>query len=262
VGRLLGGWLRGQGETGARAALDEIAGLLGSAAASEIGVVVSPDLPLEAQFAAKRFAGLFPGARVAGGSLRAPWVDDGILRKADRHPNSKGLEILGLAGGLDALLDRPPRVLVVFEEDLAGDGGEKARGALVRAESLVVLGSRRTATVEAARAALGACTYAEHDGTFVNFEGRLQRFRRALNPLGEARPVPEILADLAARLGKTLGWPAAAAGPEAVWSDLARATPALEGIRFAEIPDGGLPLDLSREPIASAGAAAERRGAP
>ncbi len=261
-GRLLGGWLRGKGETGAREAFEEIAGLLAVAAASEVGFVASPDLPLEAQFAVKRFAALFAGARVAGGSLRPPWIEDGLLRKADRHPNTKGLEILGLAGGLDAILERPPRLLVVFEEDLVGDGGERARATLARVESLVVLGTRRTATVEGARAALGVATYAELDGTFVNFEGRLQRFRRALNPLGEARALPEILADLAARLGKEIGWRPTPAGPEVLWRDLARETPALEGVHFAEIPAEGLRLDLAREAIASAGAPTEGRGGP
>jgi NADH-quinone oxidoreductase subunit G len=260
-GRLLGGWVRGKGEVAARHALDEVARVLGADAGAapheppsapiatvpDVGFVISPDLPTEAMFAARQFARLFPDARVAGGSLRAPWVDDGILRKADRHANTTALEILGIAGGLDEMLARPPRVLVVFEEDLAGDGGDAARAALARAETLVVFAARRTATVENAHVALPIPTYAELDGTFVNFEGRLQRFRRALNPLGEARALPALLADLAGRLGRDIGWTAAAAGasPDLLWRSIAAAAPAFADVRFSAIPSEGIALDLA-----------------
>ncbi len=249
-GRLLGGWLAGHGEVAARHALDETARILAGATPADVGFVASPDLPTEAMFALARFAALFGGARVAGGSLRAPWVEDGILRKADRHPNSKALEILGLAGGLAEMLARPPRVLVVSEEDLAGDGGEAALAALARVESLLVLSSRRTPTVEMARAALPIPTYAEIDGTFVNFAGRLQRFHRAINPLGEARAVPALLAELAARLGKEIGWTPATATPAALWPAIAEAVPAFSGVRFDAIPADGFALDPAREAIA------------
>lgn len=250
-GRLLGGRLRGRGEVGAPEALAEAARALASAPPGDVGFVVSPDLPTEALYAAKRFAALFPGARVAGGSLRAPWADDGILRKADRHANSRGLEILGLAGGLDALLARPPRVLVVIGEDLAGDGGDAARAALARPAALVAVSSRATATVEAAHVAVPLSTHMETEGTFVNFEGRLQRFERAIFPLGESRPLPALLADLAARIGKEIGWTPEGATAAALWRGIASEALALDGIRFEAIPPDGIALDLAREALPS-----------
>jgi NADH-quinone oxidoreductase subunit G len=249
--RLLGGRLRERGEVGARDALEAAARALMGVAPEAIGLVVSPDLPLEAIFAARRFAALFPGARVAGGSLRAPWVDDGLLKRADRHPNTRGLGLLGLAGGLDEILARAPRALVVLGEDLAGDGGDAAAAALARVETLIVLAARRTPTALAAHVALPIVSYAETDGTFVNFAGRLQRFHRALVPFGEARALPELLADLAERLGRSIGWSAASAGPEALWPEMAREVPALDGVAFRAIPAEGLPLDPAREAVAS-----------
>ena len=44
-------------------------------------------------------------------------------------------------------------------------------------------------------------THAEHDGTFVNFEGQVQRFQGGIAAVGEALAGWE----LAARLGRALG---------------------------------------------------------
>jgi len=261
-GRLLGGWLRGKGERGAREAMAEFTRVLSGAAPADVAFVASPDLATEALYALKSFARLFPGARVAGGSLRAPWIDDGILRKADRHPNSRGLELLGLAGGLRELLAAPPRVLVVFAEDLAGDGDDAVRAALGRVDTLLVIGSHRTRTVESAHAALPIPTYAETSGTFVNFEGRLQRFEKAIEPLGESLALPDLLADLARALGKEIAWASGPVTNDALWTRIAAEARAFEGIRFADIPAGGLLLGAPRvTEIAGAGAAGGGGGA-
>jgi NADH dehydrogenase/NADH:ubiquinone oxidoreductase subunit G len=258
-GRLFGGWIGGRGERGSYEAMDAFVETLSSARPADIGFVASPDLSVEELLAVKRFAALFAGARLAGGSLRAPWVDDGILRKADRHPNTRGLEMLGLAGGLSDMLAQPPRVLVVFQEDLAGDGGDAVRAALRRAERLLVVCTHRTATVEMAHAALPASTYAETEGSYVNFEGRLQRFLRALEPLGESRPLVTLLAELSGRLGLPIGWTAEQAGPEVVWSIAAEAEPALRGIAYGDVPREGMPLGPGA-PQSVAAAAAARTG--
>jgi len=47
--------------------------------------------------------------------------------------------------------------------------------------------------------ALPCATHAEKQGTFVNVQGRLQRFERAFPPIGEARPGIDILLDLLRR---------------------------------------------------------------
>lgn len=52
-----------------------------------------------------------------------------------------------------------------------------------------------------ADAVLPATTFAESDGTFVNGEGRIQRFKKVIEPLGEARPDWWIISRLAQRIG-------------------------------------------------------------
>ena len=54
---------------------------------------------------------------------------------------------------------------------------------------------------DAADMVLPSATYAEKDGSFTNFEGRVQSFKKALNPLGASRPTLEILQDLADAVG-------------------------------------------------------------
>jgi len=259
--RLLGGWVRGKGERGARDAFAEFVAVLGAAPPGEIGFVASPDLTTESLFAVKRFTALFPGARVAGGSLRAPWIDDGILRKLDAHPNTMGLELLGLGGGLPSLLAAPPRVLVVFQEDLAAEGDDAVRAALGRVESLLVVGTHRTPTVEMSRAALPIPTYAEQTGTFINFAGRLQRFGKAIQPLGESRVLPALLAELAQALGRDIGWTADAVSPESLWRYIAEEGPSFQGVDFEKIPAEGVALDVrGAGEAAGAGAGATSGG--
>jgi predicted molibdopterin-dependent oxidoreductase YjgC len=71
----------------------------------------------------------------------------------------------------------------------------------VRPEFLVVQDSFVSEHLETADAALPAATFAENEGSFINFEGRVQRFRRVIKPLGEARPDWLIISDLARRMG-------------------------------------------------------------
>jgi predicted molibdopterin-dependent oxidoreductase YjgC len=174
-----------------------------------------------------------------------------------------GLQLLGLGGGLPSLLAAPPRVLVVFQEDLATEGDDAVRAALGRVESLLVVGTHRTPTVEMSRAALPIPTYAEQTGTFINFAGRLQRFEKAIQPLGESRTLPSLLAELAQALGRDIGWTADAVSPESLWRDIAEESPAFQGIAFESIPPNGVALDVQGAGDgAGAGAARGTSGGP
>lgn len=70
-----------------------------------------------------------------------------------------------------------------------------------RPEFLVVQDSFANTHLEKADAALAATTFAENEGIFVNFEGRVQKFRRVINPLAEARPDWWVVSELARRMG-------------------------------------------------------------
>jgi formate dehydrogenase alpha subunit len=77
----------------------------------------------------------------------------------------------------------------------------EVRAALERLELLVVQDPFLTDTGKLAHAVLPACTYAEKDGTFTNFEGRVLRVRQAMDPFGESLPDWHIMTALANAMG-------------------------------------------------------------
>ena len=99
-------------------------------------------------------------------------------------------------------------------------------------------------TAEIADVVLPACSFAERDGTFTNSERRVQRVRRAVDPVGESRPDWETLCDVGRRLCRRLGLDErqfSYEGPSAIFDEMARLVPFLRGISYARLDrEGGL----------------------
>ena len=70
-----------------------------------------------------------------------------------------------------------------------------------RPDFVVVQDSFRGANYETADAVLPAATWAESEGTFINVEGRIQRSKKLVEPLGEAKPDWWIFCRLAEKMG-------------------------------------------------------------
>ena len=60
-------------------------------------------------------------------------------------------------------------------------------------------------TAEIADVVLPATSFAEKDGTFTNSERRVQRVRKAIDPVGDSRPDWVIIKDVAQRVSAKLG---------------------------------------------------------
>jgi predicted molibdopterin-dependent oxidoreductase YjgC len=75
----------------------------------------------------------------------------------------------------------------------------------------------------------------ERDGTFTNFEGRVQRYRPALGALGEAIPAWEIVS----RLMAATGAPSTATRAEHWFRALTGAVPAFAGLTYQNLGDQG-----------------------
>jgi len=75
---------------------------------------------------------------------------------------------------------------------------------LASLDFLVVQDMFLTETAKLANVVLPAASFAEKDGTFTNFEGRVQRVQKAIAPLGESLPDWEIVARLADKMGYPL----------------------------------------------------------
>jgi formate dehydrogenase major subunit len=78
----------------------------------------------------------------------------------------------------------------------------------------------------------------EREGTFTNFEGRVQRFWKAVEPLGAALSDWEIVA----RIGQAVGLGPAPARAEEGFRALAASVPAFAGLSYRELRDVGKPV--------------------
>jgi predicted molibdopterin-dependent oxidoreductase YjgC len=145
-------------------------------------------------------------------ALESPWEEPGtqddLLLRADRHPNRRGACEIGFTGDAKAILEKAAsgqiRVLYVFWYDFAE---KEAIQLMAKVDFLVFQGVNWNSTAEMAKVVLPGATHAEKEGTFTNFEGRIQRFKQAFLPIEEARAESEILTQLAERLGHPVSCP-------------------------------------------------------
>lgn len=91
-------------------------------------------------------------------------------------------------------------------------------------------------TAELADVVLPAASYAEKTGTFTSTDRRVQLLHRAIPPIGECQPDWWIIAQLARRLGKSLG----AERPRNVMGEIARLVPLYRGITYDRLERRGI----------------------
>lgn len=98
-------------------------------------------------------------------------------------------------------------MMVIGEETAISDADtQNVIDAFKKLEFFVVLDMFVSRTAEFADVILPACASVEKDGSFVNTERRIQRFYKAMEPLGESRPDWIILTELAKQLGHDWGY--------------------------------------------------------
>jgi predicted molibdopterin-dependent oxidoreductase YjgC len=100
-----------------------------------------------------------------------------------------------------------------------------------------VLDTDQRESAEFADVVLPIATYAESDGTFTNHARRVQRFRAAVAPPGDARPGWRAVAQL---LAAVTGQPAFET-VEAVFGVLAAESAAFAGLSWDALGGQGLP---------------------
>jgi predicted molibdopterin-dependent oxidoreductase YjgC len=111
---------------------------------------------------------------------------------------------------------------------------------LGRLESLIVSDILPNDTTRLAHVLLPGCAHAEKRGTFVNVKGRVQKFMRAVEPPGDARPEWEWLHELLFHVTGQDG----ILTIEALFDHMARETPAFRGLTWAALGDTGVTIPL------------------
>lgn len=111
------------------------------------------------------------------------------------------------------------------------------REALSRLDFLIVQDMFLTETAELAHVVLPASSFAEKDGTFTNTERRIQRVRKAIEPIGESKPDWWIISKLAQKMG--------ANGfnfdhPSEIMEEIASLTPSYGGVSYQRLEECSL----------------------
>ena len=156
----------------------------------EIMFVASAFSSLEDNYALKKFANeIFETENI----FYIPNVDenfgDDILRKSDKTPNSNGLKLLGInpfsRETIDRLSTGKIKLLYILNDDVARLSGSEIF--LPKIESSIHQISFINKYSPYATIIFPTSTYAEVNGTFVNFQNRIQRLRAAVTTIEQER---------------------------------------------------------------------------
>jgi NADH-quinone oxidoreductase subunit G len=115
-------------------------------------------------------------------------------------PGEGGMDIKGMVSGA---IGGSLKGLFVMENDLLSHYPDRSRidEAIRKIEFLAVQDTVLTPTAERAHLILPSSSHFETSGTFMNYEGRVQRFSKVFGPVEEARPAWKILKELSVRMG-------------------------------------------------------------
>jgi len=129
-------------------------------------------------------------------------------------------------------------VFLIGENPVLSDpDSNHVRESLKALELFVVQDIFLSETAQLADVVLPAASFAEKDGTFTNTERRVQRVRKAIEPIGDSKADWWIICQFAQRMG--------AKGfdfehPSQIMDEIASLTPSYGGISYNRLEDGGL----------------------
>jgi formate dehydrogenase alpha subunit len=139
---------------------------------------------------------------------------------------------------IDAAGDGRVRAMYVMGENpmVADPDVNHVRHCLEQVEFLVVQDIFLTETAELADVVLPGTSFAEKDGTFTGTDRRVQRVRKAVDPVGEAKPDWQIICQLAQQM-RASGFDFDS--PAAVMDEIARVTPIYGGVSYERLEEEG-----------------------
>jgi len=172
---------------------------------------------------------------------------DKLLVSPDKNPNSVGARLTGVAASpmgtnlpkiADGIRAGKIKTLIVFGEDVTKHGlGAELLGKL---ETLIVSDILPNATTARAHYLLPGCAHAEKRGTFTSTKGRVQKFMKAVEPPGEARPEWDFLHDLVYNVTGQDGFLTI----EGLFNEMAKDVPAFSGLTWAGLGETGVTVKI------------------
>jgi len=200
---------------------------------------------------------------------------DEILIREDKSANANGVKLMNVdsaKGGLkfDEIISHIEagkiKALVLIEQDLI-DLDSAFEKALAKLDFLVTFSTNFDATTSLAKVVFPASTYAEKNGTWINFQGRIQRIRPAVTTIemersldgmsqsrwdkfgtdfdswgkakkNDARPTWKIISGLANAFGTKYKFTMA----EEIFNEIAHTNPLFTGLDYDVIGENGVQL--------------------
>ncbi len=179
-----------------------------------------------------------------GDEAPLPGITNLALRR-ERAANLEGARLAGYDAGWEDAVARADGAGLVLLLDVEPDQSE-ARG-LARAGTVVVFQTVESDHLEGASLVLPVNAMTEENGTFVNRDGRVQRYAQARAAPGMARPAWWIAAEVCGLLEPELTVPETAAD---AFAALGEWIPALAGLRYAELGLTGRMIGAARPAMA------------
>ncbi|MFB0519564.1 MAG: molybdopterin-dependent oxidoreductase, partial [Acidobacteriota bacterium] len=164
--------------------------------------------------------------------------------EADRSPNLAGVQDVATVNGKKPISHRQLLQKVASGEVRALYilGGAPIislpvdeREMLRKADFLVVHDYAPSELTEWAEVVFPNLTFAEREGTFTNFQGRVQRLKPALLPPGEAKADREILQEVCQAMGGEMSYHSA----EKVFEEIAGAVRSYKGLCYKDLGNQG-----------------------
>ncbi len=242
----------------------------------EVAVIGSAYATVEDNFIAAKFAKSVLGT----GHLDFvrhinPAFGDEILKNEDVTPNTKGAELAGVvpskngfdfSGIVKAIREGKIKALYILEDDIINENPE-LENVFAKLDLLMIHATNFNKTSSIADIVFPATTYAEKNGTFINFQGRAQRLRPAIATLDidralegmalsrldkfgtqfdrwaqgkhyDARPSWKIITGLASAMGHKLKYNMA----EDIILEMKNSIEAFKGLNYDELGDLGMQI--------------------
>jgi formate dehydrogenase alpha subunit len=168
-------------------------------------------------------------------------ADEGAAKKFEEAWNAPlsrkpGLTIMEMFQAIDE--GKMKALYIMGENPMVSDPDlHHVEKVLKKLELLVVQDIFMTETAKLGHIILPGVSFAEKDGTFSATDRRVQRVRKAMEPLGEAKPDHEIICNIARRMGSA---DFQYNSVEEIFKEIAQVTPIYQGITYQRIEKDGI----------------------
>jgi formate dehydrogenase alpha subunit len=139
---------------------------------------------------------------------------------------------------MDAAVEGKVKAMYILGEDpvLTDPDAHHIRKAMSKLDFLVVQELFMSETAKYADVILPGASFGEKDGTFSNSERRVQRVRKAIDPIANTKADWQIVCEVS----NHMGYPMNFASPEEIFNEMASLTPSYCGMNYERIDAKGL----------------------